>query len=223
MPGFGAIGRFPIAVLSPPEFIGPDKFWNPFSEPVRFKLGVGAPLQQFFTSGNTNPEQVTESRWHQPWSEPLIKIKQGLRTGDQQFITYNNLAQIVPFSWFNNLRDPRVLARPMLITADQPFLHEDLPPPFTFSFDWYANLSEPVRIKPGLRKELQAVEFFNSFIPIIYTLGLQTTERHDLFLAVLHKNNQPIKATVSIKVNIVPQTVSIVEPNPPPTTSISKV
>lgn len=37
---------------------------------------------------STSPETVTESRWHQPWSEPYVKTKSGLIVSAQQFIAF---------------------------------------------------------------------------------------------------------------------------------------
>ena len=57
----------------PPVTPTSDKFVVPFSEPRRFRLGLRAANQQFFTIDPTaliEPEPITEDKWHRSWSEP---------------------------------------------------------------------------------------------------------------------------------------------------------
>lgn len=58
------------------------------SDPVRVKLRLPEASQQTlaFVKATPFPETVTESRWHQPWSEPA-RVKPSLRTGAQPFAT----------------------------------------------------------------------------------------------------------------------------------------
>ena len=111
---------FPI----PNAFPFADKYWFRFEEPVRLKPGIAAGLQQTLALVEAAPftETTTESRWHQPWSEPSVKAKIGLSAASQQAAAYIGAG---PFP------EPPVYAK--------------------FGFGW----SEPVRIKPGLRPELQ--------------------------------------------------------------------
>jgi hypothetical protein len=61
-----------------------------------------------------------------------------------------------PLSWFAELSTPPVMKKPGLNAAKHQFLAFD-PNPIV-PFGWFENLSEPVRIKPGIRPELQ--QFF---------------------------------------------------------------
>jgi len=186
-------------ILTTGEVITENKWHQAWSEPVRIKPGVRAQYQPFLIMGPVAPtvEQVLESKWHQAWSNPSVLTKRALPISEQQALAFQ--FPFVKIDWFAWLSEPKRF-KPMLITADQPFVHQDLIPPSLLTFDWFTWLSEPVRIRPGLRKELQQPEFFNTFIPIIYTALMQATERRDLFLASLYKNNQAQKAIVSIKV-----------------------
>ena len=68
------------------EIIGLPSWYQWWAEPVRFKLGLAAIQQQTLALVQAAPfaETVTESRWHQPWSEPSVKSKKGLGSQYQQ-------------------------------------------------------------------------------------------------------------------------------------------
>lgn len=111
---------------------------------------------------NLTPETVTESRWHQPWSEP-VRAKQGLRAHLQQFYTVDTLA----FSdkneptWYQWLSEPVRFKRgpgAHLQRFEIPFIPTTYDP--SKSNPWFSWLSEPVRIRPQLRTGDQAFFFF---------------------------------------------------------------
>ena len=65
---------FALAELPFTELKG---WFNWLSTPPPPKPGLAAARQQFFTTDPrslTQPEAVLESKWHQPWSEPYLKV-----------------------------------------------------------------------------------------------------------------------------------------------------
>lgn len=63
--------------------------FSQFSDPVRTRVSP-VPWQQYlaYIGAAPFPETVTESRWHQPWSEPYVKTKAGLVVPAHQFIAF---------------------------------------------------------------------------------------------------------------------------------------
>lgn len=114
---------------------------------------------------STLKETVTESRWHQPWSNPPVLAKPGLRTADQQFIAFvqASFAEIVnPDKWYAPWREP-VRVKPGLSAAAQQFLAmEPAPSPFAAT-GWFNWLAEPVRLKPGLHASQQRDFWYGNF------------------------------------------------------------
>jgi hypothetical protein len=102
-------------------------------------------------------ETVTEDRWHQPWSEPIVKVKVGLATGSQQYLFYSESAQfpetVSEDRWHQPWSEPIVKVKTGLATANQPF-HGFVESQFseTVSEDrWHQPWSEPiVKVKVGL-------------------------------------------------------------------------
>lgn len=81
-------------------------------------------------------ETVTESRWHQPWSEPV------------------------------RFRGGPNLKRPALLTGEQPWFSFQPEPPDQMVEGWFAPLSEPKRFKRGLTAANQvAYPFYTRLIP----------------------------------------------------------
>lgn len=111
---------------------------------------------------NLTPEQVTESRWHQPWSEP-VRPKRGIANYLQQSFT----SDPVPFpttknmGWYNWLADP-VRKKPGLGAHLNQFDPYQVPvqPVVSTLIQWFAPLSVPVRIRPGLWAADQQFFFF---------------------------------------------------------------
>jgi hypothetical protein len=152
-----------------------------------------------YVAGAVTVEFIFEDKWHQPWSEPIVKIKIGLRAGDQQALAFNE-TPFPSFSWYANLSDPVRLkvglhARYQEVLKYQPtpiinigwfnWLAEPkrflrgLPPQeqqfFTLqpnpiiSVGWFANLSEPKRFKRGLPPQEQP--FFTFFPSPLVSFG----------------------------------------------------
>ena len=164
--------------LTQPEAVLESKWHQPWSEPVRVKLGLLAALQQSLAWNTvfTAPEVITVDKWWEPWSDPTrpkwspktypsigflapqpqvsfgwfeslsdpVRIKNGAVAANQQFFT-TSPNPIVSFGWFGSLVDP---AKPKasVRTAGQQTSTVDADP--TVSFSWFAPLPEPVRSKP---------------------------------------------------------------------------
>lgn len=145
------------------EEITVDKWFNPFSEPRRFRLSV--PQQQFIAQDVLADSQLTdtfESRWHQPWSEP-VRLKPGLRADLQKVTDIDPFprptAQNFVSNWYIPLSEP-VRQKPELLASLQQFFTIDpyiLTQPEQVSEDkWHEPWSEPVRQKQGLGVHLQS-------------------------------------------------------------------
>ncbi len=108
-------------------------------------------------------ETVTESRWHQPWSEPVRqKIAPSLAIALiasgfvlVQFAFQENVTQD---KWYQELSQP-VRVKPGLPSGLQQFYAAEpfsqTQPETVTESRWHAPWSEPVRVKPGLLAGLQ--------------------------------------------------------------------
>jgi len=106
------------------------------------------------------PEAVTESRWHQPWSEPVRhRIAPALAialVASGLFMTPTQEGeQINPDKWFAPLSEP--VRQPVGLKSHlQQFFTGDTQQIASSAVpSWFAPLSEPVRLKVGLRTDLQ--------------------------------------------------------------------
>jgi hypothetical protein len=106
-------------------------------------------------------EPVLESKWHQPWSEPVRsriapQLAVALIASGLAYVEAAPFAESVTEDrWHQAWSEPVVKARPRLAEAQQQFLAwQPAPSPFVAS-GWYAPLSEPVRIKPALPASAQ--------------------------------------------------------------------
>jgi hypothetical protein len=131
----------------------PSKWFAPLSEPVRQRIAPALAVA-LIASGATVPpiapfpETVTESRWHQPWSEPVVKSRPRLAEAHQQFLAWQPApSPFVATGWSNWLAEP-VRTKPALPAGHQQVLAPD---PFPkVSFSWFGWLPEPVRVRPAL-------------------------------------------------------------------------
>lgn len=194
MLGFGAIGQFAIGqqnTAGGAEVITVDKWFQPLSEPVRFKRGLAPKYQQTIA---LHPLPIVNISWFSGLSEP-VRQKIGLHARYQQFSTVQNIKPIVPFGWFAPLSEP-VRKKPRLPESEQPYLSIDLLP--TVLMDWFSSLSEPKRFKQGLRADLGIVLARGEFVPLVYTASMDVAELGDFFQAILAQFNIPITAYVDI-------------------------
>lgn len=102
------------------------------------------------------PEVVTESRWHQAWSEP-VRFKRNPKAAAALAASGGVWAipvvgeTISPDKWFAQWSLP-VRFKRGLRAPYHPYLAHipRIPDPGTLT-EWYARLTEPVRLKVGLR------------------------------------------------------------------------
>lgn len=65
--------------------------WNEHSswaEPVRTRAALRSDLQQAVAFPLRTLEEITEDKWHQPWSQP-VRIKQGLISAAQRYLEFD--------------------------------------------------------------------------------------------------------------------------------------
>lgn len=164
----------------------------PWSGPVRVKQGLATHLQQFTThfgvqeffpvviSGgavtatkalqyqalvepvSTQPETVTESRWHQPWSEPVRR-----KPATPSHFAWSTFtpAAVTDIRWFAPLSEP-VRVKAALQPTLQSFFTVDADP--VVSFGWSDGLSEPVRTRILPTAQQQALAW-SAFTPAAVT------------------------------------------------------
>lgn len=106
---------------------------------IRQYQGIAAPV----LPSSLTPETVTESRWHQPWSEP-VRLKPGLHVSLQSFQPYDETQQfpetVTESRWHQPWSEP-VRQKVGIQVTEHPLVSFD---PFPFiKIDWFGGLSEP--------------------------------------------------------------------------------
>lgn len=151
MLGLGAVGQFAIGQVGSgtAEVITVDKWFQPLSEPPRFRK-FNTALQQFATG---SPLPFVPFAWFVPLSEPAVKVKVGLTAGQQQALAFDPVP-FVSFGWFAQLSEP-VRFKRNIVREQQPFTTDTSVIPVSMLMPWFAPLSEPPRFKPGLTASLQ--------------------------------------------------------------------
>jgi hypothetical protein len=147
--------RYPFIALAP--FI---PWYEALSEPVRIKPGQRAERQKDFFAepfGLTQKEQVTESRWHQPYSDPVRRKGITVALIASGFIgpVVPPPTPIFPDSWLRPLSEP-VRVKPDIGAPGKvryPFIA------VVPHIGWYEPLNEPVRPKT-LAAANQTFQFF---------------------------------------------------------------
>jgi len=167
-----ASGQF-FAPLSIPNFNAVE-IWRPWSEPVRSRPGLSALLQRTLsqTHAPPYPEAVSEDRWHQPLSEPIVKMRPHLAARLQQTLA---LVKADPFPetvsldrWLRPLEEP-VRVRPRLITGAQrdEWLVKAAPFPESVTVDrWLYPFNEPVRLPRRVPTASNPALFFHDQVPL---------------------------------------------------------
>ena len=111
------------------------------------KSGLRASLQQFTTIDPyalTQPERVSEDKWHQPWSEPQ-RSKRGLLAPAQLTSVVPTVTERVTVDkWFESLSEPARLKRGLSAVYQAALAFHTNP---SVSFGWFGRLTEPVRTK----------------------------------------------------------------------------
>jgi hypothetical protein len=168
MLGLGAIGQFAIGEVGVgtgggAEFIGPDKYMQRLSEPVRFKLGVKASSQQFLAL-HANP--VVSFSWFETLSEPTRRKPRSPAALSPPFFYQPAPSPFVATGWYSPLSEP-VRQKKGIHSNKQQFLTYQANPTTVTPFAWFASLSDPVRQKRGLAPRLQ--QFFATDPTVIPT------------------------------------------------------
>ena len=143
----------PFTGEAAPETITVDKWFAPFSEPVRIKKGLRSAQQQLFTFPSSHVESLS---WYNPLSDPQRR-KEALRRHSALYDPASILVKTEP--------DPLIFAEAVQSigpTFRKTVLYQSYAanPLFTITPNvtvdmWFANLSEPVRKKPALRTSHQ--------------------------------------------------------------------
>jgi hypothetical protein len=145
-----AVAALPGAAAEP---VLEAKFHFGWSEPARPRIPARLAIALVASGVTFVPappfqEIVTEDRWHQAWSEPIVKRKPRLAEAHQQFLAWQPApSPFVATGWFNWLSEP-VRLKPALPAGGQQFLAPDPKPLVAFS--WFDGLTEPVRTRPAL-------------------------------------------------------------------------
>lgn len=147
---------------------------SPFAEPPRNNTIAKKAAIALIASGAvigpfalTQPETVTESRWHQGWSEP-VRYKQAPKARISLMASGGvvplGVEAITPDKWFNPYSEPGRFKQGLRASLQQattlnPF---GMTQAESVSEDkWHQAWSEPVRIKPGLKVYLQKTTAFS--------------------------------------------------------------
>lgn len=89
MLGHGTIGQFAIGEAAQVTTAAPWGWLLPFSEPTRFKRGLGAARQQAFAfSPLPIPTPTPSFGWFAGLSDPAIRSRRGLGAALQQFLAW---------------------------------------------------------------------------------------------------------------------------------------
>lgn len=183
----------------------PSMDWDqPFAEPVRVKPRLRDAAQQFLAFDPAVSPFVATG-WYNWLSEP-VRTKPGLRSALQQFLIRDTFPiptpVVIALDWYQEWQRPAKMNKPGLAAADQQalaFWPFPLPPPF-FAIQWYANLAEPVRLKPGVRAGLQQFLAWPPRIVVTSSIFavMHATESGDTMRASAVDYNQPQRAKVGL-------------------------
>lgn len=92
-----------------PEFIGPDKWWQPFGERLYPKKGLAAYLQRdlAYSESAQFPEVVFIDKYLYPFSEPK-RFPRTILTGDQPFASEEVHPEDQDFlGWYRAFSEPK--------------------------------------------------------------------------------------------------------------------
>jgi hypothetical protein len=181
--------------VAPPVVIGVPVIWDgPPASYQRFQyqaLAYGSP---------PIAPTIFYGSWGYPWSEPIIKVKTGLRTGANPFLFAPDRQPYPPYGWGYPWSEP-VRQKPGLLASQQDWQeHKPILPPPIFYGSWGYPWSEPVRFKPGLRAWYHPYEFRAPAIyQFTYTARLYAVETDlDRFIGTLYAWYAPLHCYVDI-------------------------
>lgn len=109
--------------LGTPEFIGPDKWWQPFSERLHAKPGLAVYLQQAlaYSESAQFPEVVFIDKYLYPFGEPKRFPKELITAAHpyQAFVDWTSAGDS-PSAWYPALSEPKRF-KPRLDTGLNPY------------------------------------------------------------------------------------------------------
>ncbi len=206
IPGGDALGRQALGQITnqPPTLVLVSYPVTP--EPVRSTVGPGYQIALMASGGVIPPLLITPLiQWNPTFSEPIVKVKVGLRASAHQFIAfYPTPSPFVATGWRAWLSEP-VRLKPgfpsqlqQTFTTDAKFLLEH--PDIQRWFNW---LAEPVRLKLGLSVTLQqALAYHPRILPkpnITATMRAPETNSDAAAIAVNVIQSQPA-ATANVSI-----------------------
>ena len=135
-----------------PEFIGPDKWWQPFSTRLFAKPGLHACRQQFIAQSESAqfPEVVYIDKYLYPFGIPK-RFPARLMPGLNQFEAFVDwsIARDTEPVYHQPFSEPKRFPL-RLFAGTQPYLFPSNDPVIDIS--WFSPFSEPKRFKPELIK-----------------------------------------------------------------------
>lgn len=146
-------------------------------------------------------EAITEDKWHQAWSEPIVKAKPGLRTSAQQTLAFTPAAPfgetIYESKWHFAWSEPIVKAKAGLRTGSQQTLafSEVVFTEQTTESRWHYPWSEPVRTR---RLPIALQQQYWTDIVVKVNIRMAVTEQPDVFAGVLVESEAATDANVDI-------------------------
>jgi hypothetical protein len=157
-----------IPVLPPvPEVVTVDKWFEPWTDPVRTRPGLLAAQQDVSADGEIIPKPSTLIEgWQYPWSEP-VRLR-ALPVSEQSTTVLGSPPPALTFA------SAQVFST---IISSQVFIYQSLaqpaftPPPEVITVDkWFKSWAEPVRLKQGLLTDLQQAVAAPPSYPILNRL-----------------------------------------------------
>lgn len=201
----GPIGEFAIG-----EFVlgtsAPISIWTALSEPVRQKrnprLAVALIASGVFQIVTTSfPERVDESKWHQPYSEP-IRFKRGLAKHLQRSFTAdtNTFPTINNMSWHTPFGEPVRFKPGLKVGLQQTFtIDADFVPGSDEGINgWLQEFGKPVWPPKGLSRYLQQSLAYHPRIlptPNVTVTWNSTETTKDVALIAVNVYNTATSAT----------------------------
>jgi hypothetical protein len=166
-----------------PEFLGPDKWWQPFSERLYSKPGLRADLQQVLSYSESAqfPESTSIDRYLYPFGEPKRFPKRLDAASNPAFFWPGqppSAFDIHSIAWFAPLSEPKRFPK-RLEAANNPFLAHEPQSPQLDKVQWWQPFSEPKRFPKRLIEAAQPAAFPNPrpIISISWYMSLSEPKR----------------------------------------------
>lgn len=159
----------PVTVTDTDPIVSFD-WMNELALPPKAKTSVRPASQQAAVVPPFVEDTTFESKWHQPWSEP-VRFRRGLYAYQQPFATVANtfpLEVIFEDKWHFPWSEPVRSKSGLAVRLQQSFIWDALPDDSitgTMESRWHQPWTEPVRLKKGLAARYQADLAWGYFSP----------------------------------------------------------